>query len=293
MSNEPSLKENTHVLSNDFRANLFLNVSENISNLNSVLHIHWHDSFEIIFIKEGNAIFQIGSVEYYAENGDILFVNQGELHSGYLVNNTKVTFYAIVFDKSVLSYYIPDTQQKKLIYPFIEGKMTFPSIVKEKSENYIAFLSFVNSIIYEFEQKKTGYEIAVKCLLSMLTLQVIRAKAYTEQIGKIYIKDNRLERFKFLFNYIEAHFPEKITIEIAANLVNLSSYHFCKVFKKVTGKTFIEFLNLYRINEAEDLLRETDLPITLVAEKVGFCNINYFDKIFKKYKRYSPSTCRK
>lgn len=293
MYKEPSLKENTYVLSDDFRANIFLNVTDNTSNKNSVLHIHWHESFEIILIKEGNAIFQIGNMEYLVEVGDILFVNQGELHSGYSVNNTKVMFYAIVFDKSVLTYYILDTQQKKLIYPFIEGKRIFDSLIKNDSENYALFSTIIHSIINEFEQKKIGYELAVKCLLSMLTLQVIREKAFTEETSKIYLKENKLERFKLLFNYIEAHFSEKITVKIAANIVNMSSYHFCKVFKKVTGKTFIEFLNLYRVNEAEDLLRETDLPITQVAEKVGFCNINYFDKIFKKYKRYSPSSSRR
>lgn len=293
MYKEPSLRENTYVLSNDFRANIFLNVPDNASNKNSVLHIHWHESFEIIIIKEGNAIFQIGNMEYYVEDGDILFVNQGELHSGYSVNNTNVIFYAIVFDKSILTYYIPDTQQKKLIYPFVEGKMTYPGLIKNDSENSVPFSTIIHSIIDEFEQRKTGYELAVKCLFSMLTLQVIRVKAFTEETKKIYLKDNKLERFKLLFNYIEAHFSEKITIKIASNIVNMSSYHFCKVFKKVTGKTFIEFLNLYRVNEAEDLLRETDLPITQVAEKVGFCNINYFDKIFKKYKRYSPSSSRR
>jgi YesN/AraC family two-component response regulator len=47
-------------------------------------------------------------------------------------------------------------------------------------------------------------------------------------------------------------------------------------------------VNLYRVNQAEKLLRSTVVPITEISEQVGFCNINYFDKVFKQYKMYSP-----
>jgi YesN/AraC family two-component response regulator len=55
---------------------------------------------------------------------------------------------------------------------------------------------------------------------------------------------------------------EKLTVEQAAKLVSLNPYHFCKTFKKLTGRTFIEYVNVYRVKEAERLLLETDLNVT-------------------------------
>jgi len=101
------------------------------------------------------------------------------------------------------------------------------------------------------------------------------------------------EMLKPIFTYIETDFSNKITLDQAAKLVNLSTHHFCKSFKRATGRTFIEYLHIVRINEAERLLKKTELSITRIAEQVGFCNINYFDKVFKKVKKYQPSNARK
>ncbi len=60
----------------------------------------------------------------------------------------------------------------------------------------------------------------------------------------------------------------------------------------MTGLTFVKFLNLYRINAAEELLSKTSLSITEISEKTGFCNINYFCRIFKQFKGYAPSKYR-
>lgn len=67
-------------------------------------------------------------------------------------------------------------------------------------------------------------------------------------------------------------------------MVNLSPNHFCKVFKKITGKTLIEYLHLLRINEAEKMLVDTDASITEIAGNVGFSSITYFGRVFKKLK---------
>jgi len=82
-------------------------------------------------------------------------------------------------------------------------------------------------------------------------------------------------------------------VEEAAAIVSLSPYHLCKSFKKATGRTLVEFLQLIRMNRAEKLLKQTNLPVTEIAHRVGYGSINSFDKVFKKIKHYSPSSARK
>ncbi|WP_368668021.1 AraC family transcriptional regulator, partial [Deinococcus sp. GbtcB9] len=63
--------------------------------------------------------------------------------------------------------------------------------------------------------------------------------------------------FDLLFDFIRKEHARPISLREAAQLVNMSVHHFCKTFKRITGRTFVEFVNLYRVNEAEQLLRTT------------------------------------
>ena len=289
-TNSLELKENTNLIDTNFQFNIFNNVPEH----NNILHLHWHDNFEIIYIVRGEAVFYVGSESVTAQPGDIVFVNSSQLHSGYSINNTYVEFYAIVYNKSIFNSSLSDPFYARYISPFMEGKLLFPSKISNKCDNYPVFDGIIKSIVNECGSKTPGYELIIKSYLSIVIASVYRH--YTSSTSRLNSETSfefNKDRFQKLIDYVEKNYSEKITIEKAAKIVNLSCYHFCKMFKKATGRTFIEFLNLYRVNVSEELLRKTTLPITHIAEKVGFCNINYFDKIFKQYKNYSPSQCRK
>jgi two-component system response regulator YesN len=65
------------------------------------------------------------------------------------------------------------------------------------------------------------------------------------------------------------------------------------MFKKITNQTFIEFLNKYKISRAEEFLLYTNDSISDIANELGFCNTNYFDKVFRSVNGCSPSAFRK
>ena len=92
---------------------------------------------------------------------------------------------------------------------------------------------------------------------------------------------------------MEAQLSQPLSVEQAARIVNLNPYHFCKTFKKLTGRTFIDYMNWLRINESDRLLRETEWTVTEIAERIGCGNANYFTKLFKKYKGFPPSEVRR
>lgn len=78
-----------------------------------------------------------------------------------------------------------------------------------------------------------------------------------------------------------------------SNYANMSNQHFCRLFKAYTGKTFIEFLSLYRLEQSNLLLITTDVPITQIPERTGFCNANYFARVYKNRYGHPPSYTRK
>jgi len=75
-------------------------------------------------------------------------------------------------------------------------------------------------------------------------------------------------------------------------MVNLTPYHFCNVFKAATGRTFVDYVNRYRMDIAERLLKE-GATVTEAAAKVGYDNLNYFTKTFKRIKGVTPSEMKK
>ena len=72
-------------------------------------------------------------------------------------------------------------------------------------------------------------------------------------------------------------------------MANLSRYHFCRLFKEITNKTVTDYINQIRINQSEEMLKDSSKNITEVATANGFNNLSYFSKVFKKYKKIPPS----
>lgn len=282
-----NLKENTRLLDRTFPINVFLNYSDH----NNVLYLHWHEHLEIIYMIKGEAIFTIGNQSYEALPGDVLFVNGGQLHSGYSRGNQEVEYYAIVFHPTLLSGFAMDLHQGQCITPYLSGEKLLPNYIDSSDGQHVQLQQWLESLLHEFMVRSFGFEIVIKSHLNLIISNVTRNLSQQEAAGSKFMR--LTERFKPVFTLLETEYARKITVQEAAGIVNLSSYHFCKTFKKATGYTFVEFLNIARINEAERLLKKTDYPITEIAEKVGFCNINYFDKVYKKIKNYPPSAARK
>lgn len=75
-------------------------------------------------------------------------------------------------------------------------------------------------------------------------------------------------------------------------LLNVSKYHFCHLFKEATGKTVVQYINDVRLDKAYHLLKNTDMNITQISMSVGFNDMNYFSRLFRKYKNVPPSKVR-
>lgn len=282
------LKENTYLPGRHFPMNVFHNHSRG----DRVLYLHWHEHLEILYVVKGNAVFDIGGCSYRTSPGDLLFVHSGELHSGYAINNSDVDYYAVVLGKALFGGDASDPFFGPMILPFMEGRRRFPACLSDADEGYAAFAEPVKRMIAEFEGKLPGFELSIRAQLQLLLSEAIR-RTEAEAPAAPRVDSLRSELFEPLFALVRQEYARPIGLKEAAGLVNMSVYHFCKMFKRLTGRTFVEYVNLYRVNEAERLLMTTDINVTEAADRVGFGSINYFIRTFKTFKHYSPSHCKK
>lgn len=92
--------------------------------------------------------------------------------------------------------------------------------------------------------------------------------------------------------YILEHQGEDLSLGQVAKAVNTSTFYFCKMFKKVTGINFTDYLSRVRIERAKNLLLNPSLRISEIAFEVGFQSLTHFNRVFKKIIGQSPTSYR-
>jgi len=93
-------------------------------------------------------------------------------------------------------------------------------------------------------------------------------------------------------DYILEHQTEEISLGQVAKAVNMSSYYFCKMFKKVTGINFTDYVARVRIEKSKNLLLNPNLRVSEIAFEVGFQSLTHFNRVFKKILGQSPTEYR-
>lgn len=93
-------------------------------------------------------------------------------------------------------------------------------------------------------------------------------------------------------NFIESHLNETLSVDILCRELNVSRNYLYRSFHNYYEKTVNEYITEQRINKAKSFLLKTNLPVYVIAEKVGFENYTYFCKLFKRKTGFSPSNYR-
>lgn len=94
-------------------------------------------------------------------------------------------------------------------------------------------------------------------------------------------------------DFIQLHYAETIPLIDIANHVNMSQYHFARLFKKKSGYSPHEFIIITRMNHAKHLLKTTDFPVKVISQSVGYQNISTFTNAFTARVGMSPGQFRK
>lgn len=99
---------------------------------------------------------------------------------------------------------------------------------------------------------------------------------------------------KTAVDFIDSHYmDEEISLNMVANVANVSSNHFSALFSQNMGQTFIEYLTSLRMNKAKELLRCTGMRSSEIAGEIGYKDAHYFSYLFKKTQGMTPSDYRK
>ncbi|WP_294270545.1 AraC family transcriptional regulator [uncultured Chryseobacterium sp.] len=259
-----------------------------LTNENIKSHVwHYHPEVELIYVCKGSGKRQIGSNISYFSDGDLVLIGSNLPHCGLTNENTNNEYEMVIqFKPDFLGEAIWETPEMQRIVSLLE-----------KSKAGIVFGDDVKKevgkkILDMHESSSLDRLIRFLGILDELALtqdcRILNAGKYYLQTQ---VEDN--DRINVIFNYVKDHFREQMTLEEIADLANMKVPSFCRYFKKITNKTFTQFVNEYRITHSLKLLAEQPLSITEVCFESGFNNFSYFNKTFKEYVKKSPSQYRK
>lgn len=253
--------------------------------------LHWHNEVEVIHIVNGKIDIRVGETVYKGEQGDIITCNSRELHAVNHVDNA-ATHRTYIFSMDFLSFELYDLCQSQFILPLCRGKLFIERLIRPGMPGHEALLDCLRRISAYDAARSVGYYLQIKAeLLRLLAELANNNYLQTDQGG--YGETAKAEKLRQIFQYMGQHSHEKLQLADIAEQFGFTPKYFSRYFRLNAGLTFIEYLNLIRLERASELLLQTDEKVLTVANSVGFENLSYFIRCFKEHYQYTPAEYRK
>lgn len=256
------------------------------SKLNNKSLWHYHPEIELVYVNGGTGKRQIGSHVSYYTNGDLILIGSNLPHCGFtdkLTGNKSETVVHMKQDFLGNDFFnIPEMKKIQNLFEIAKGGVAFYGNAKRKIGEKIEILDYQT----DFQRLLSILNILNE-LGNSQEFKVLNAEGFSLETE---VKDN--DRINIVFNFVKTHFKEEITLDEIADLVSMTVPSFCRYFKKITNKTFTQFVNEYRLVHASKLLAEKPISITEVCYESGFNNFSHFNKSFKAFTDQSPSQYR-
>lgn len=248
---------------------------------------HYHPEIELVYINGGAGKRRIGShISYYTE-GDLILIGSNLPHCGFTDKFTGNKNEILVQMKSDFLgqtfFNIPEMKKIQNLLEVAKGGIAFSGSTKQILGDKMEDLDNQN----DFERILSILHILNELALSD-EFKVLNAEGFSLETE---VKDN--DRINIIFNYVKNNFQEDIPLTEIADTVSMTVPSFCRYFKKITNKTFVQFVNERRLVHASKLLTEQTMSITEVCFECGFNNFSHFNKSFKAFTGQNPSEYRK
>lgn len=267
--NDISLYENVDLEKHKFPIKIIRSIvrSEN-------LVPHWHEHIELMFFTYGICNMTCGTDSFTAKKDDLVFVNSNQIH---------------FFNKGSNLEYTTLIINHEIFKNIDNGDICIKNLISS-DENIKRIFKAINE---EYSEKQKKYKLSIMGYAYELITYLLRNYSQSdEQSNRITENEIIAKRTSDILSYISTNYADKLTTAELAKKWYVSECHFCKIFKKITGMSPMNYINRIRIEKSSTLLKNTCESISNIAVKVGFDDVNYFSRTFKKYMNMCPTEYR-
>ncbi|MBQ6471428.1 MAG: helix-turn-helix domain-containing protein [Victivallales bacterium] len=250
---------------------------------------HRHDFEELLLVVGGTGTYTTSAEICQLEAGDLFLVHTGEVHS--FTNQHDLVVYNLLYQLSKLPFDFGE-------YVNLSGyQALFREGAADSRQNHHLHLDakqldqtkdLIEQIHEELVEHREGYETAVCCLFKLLFVVILRPNGKAE--------DRRQRNFQKIANvlhYLSMHYDKPLNRPLLAQIANMSQATFFRHFLQATRMSPRDYLQNLRLNEAEELLRNTNLTLADISSRCGFYDNNHFILCFRKRFNMPPARYRK
>lgn len=249
--------------------------------------VHWHDEFEIIYVRSGFLTVSISGESYIGKTGEAFVVSPGNLHLMGSQTGT-VDYYTFLFPLKYISFRTDDMLDEKLLEPLNSGHLMICPRVKDTAKELCEQLIKIYEAKKDESESKITTQVGTKIILLQFILEMWKKGFVIENdtSGR-----NTVE--KEMVSYIQQNFTGKISLRKFGEQFHLSEKYISRYFKEHFHITLSQYVTYLRLEHAKQLLQDTDIPVTDVAMQSGYQNVSYFIRSFQKAYAVSPLKYRK
>lgn len=256
----------------------------------------WHERLELFLPLDGPVKFRMGEQTVALERGDLLVVDNLKVHHVVDFPGFDTRVIVISFQPEFVYTLGSPTGDYTFLLPFYSQVERRPHVLRPGDGAAAAAHEALTQLlaVYFSKDERRFVQAGSKAFLLGLLYQLARQFRASDVLKWEFMRQQqRSLRLKKLFDHIETHYAEKLSVGAAAKMVAMSPAVFMKAFKQVAGMTLVNYLNHVRLARAARLLRETDHTVAEISNDVGFADQSYFDRRFKRGFGQSPREFRR
>lgn len=248
----------------------------------------------ILHVAHGSATLELLDREVRVEDGELLLIGSQDHRAIRRLMAQAGRFGFLAFHADAIMCGTSFEERAEYLRTFEgPGKLT-PHRMAAAAEGVAEIADLMERIEGESEkvsQSATAHAtLKIKTLLKLI-LVLLRPQPRDENAtAAAHPRD--YARLEPLMDYLTQHYMEAISVEQAAQILNMSKSHFMRYFRRTTGSAFVPYLNQLRISKAQALMGRSKLSIAEVAESVGLYDQSYFSKVFRRISGIGPREYR-
>lgn len=243
---------------------------------------HSHELTELYYLIQGERVYFVDDRVVTVHKGELILISGGELHSTASSEVAEFERILINYDPALL----PPSLQNEDIWFHDRSYRLFRLTLREQDEAEI----LMNRMLEECRQQRPHYETCITALFAELMILLQRSESISQAGGT---KHPLHHLVTDVATYIRNHYRETLTLEETAGNFYISPSYLSRVFHRLTGFHFREYIVHIRVREAERLLAGSTGRIQEIASAVGFEHLSHFNKTFKKSTGLTPLQYRK
>lgn len=256
----------------------------------SMVARHFHDTYELYYLLEGQRYYFIDRQTYLVKAGDVVMIKPNQIHKTSMAGESYHNRILLQIKGQVMEPFLKASGMGGMDAVYTEDAMIL-SIPKEERNGVESLL---HQIRKEIQERQRQYEVGVKLKLTELFLALLRCQKKTP-----FLEENQKaqtwkhQKVHEVAEYLLNHPETEESLEELAKRFYISKSYLSRIFREVTSFTVNEYKNINRIKKSQQLLLHSSYSVTEISELLGFENLTYYERVFKKYTAITPLKYRK